>query len=66
MTPPRLSTVAAVAAQLARSACSVYRLIAAGDLVAVGKGRGLRIRQDSVDRWIEVNTVRTPGAGRAA
>ncbi len=63
---PRLSTVTSVCAQLSYSRSTVYSLIAKGDLVAVGKGRGLRIRQDSVDLWIESNTVRPTGAGRAA
>lgn len=62
----RLLTIGVVADQLSYSRATVYRLIAAGDLVGVGRGRGLRVLASSVDHWIEVNTVPVADGGRGA
>lgn len=53
----RLLTVEEVAQLLASSASRVYRLCHRRELATVGRGRGLRIRADSVERWIERNTL---------
>jgi excisionase family DNA binding protein len=49
----RFQTVSEVARILRVSKMTVYRLIRQGDLPAVRVGRGFRIRQDDVDRYLE-------------
>lgn len=46
-------TVAEVARQLRVSNMTVYRLIKAGDMPAVRIGRGYRLREDDVRRYLE-------------
>lgn len=48
----RLLTVSEVARQLRVSNMTVYRLIKAGQLAAVRVGRGYRIREDDIRRYL--------------
>ncbi len=48
----RLLTVSEVARQLRVSNMTVYRLIKAGHLAAVRVGRGYRIREDDIRRYL--------------
>lgn len=48
----RLLTVSEVAHQLRVSNMTVYRLIKAGHLAAVRVGRGYRIREDDIRRYL--------------
>jgi excisionase family DNA binding protein len=49
----RFATVGEVARQLRVSNMTVYRLVKAGDLPAVRVGRGYRIRESDVVRYLE-------------
>ncbi|MCA1705954.1 MAG: helix-turn-helix domain-containing protein [Actinobacteria bacterium] len=49
----RFATVGEVARQLRVSNMTVYRLVKAGDLPAVRVGRGYRIREGDVARYLE-------------
>jgi excisionase family DNA binding protein len=49
----RFATVPEVAALLRVSRMTVYRLIRQGDLPAVRVGRGYRIREEDVDRYLQ-------------
>ncbi|MBA2726084.1 MAG: helix-turn-helix domain-containing protein [Actinobacteria bacterium] len=49
----RFATVAEVARQLRVSNMTVYRLVKAGQLPAVRVGRGYRIREQDVIRYLE-------------
>lgn len=49
----RFQTVSEVAQVLRVSKMTVYRLIRQGDLPAVRIGRGFRIREDDVHRYLE-------------
>ncbi|HLB62764.1 MAG TPA: helix-turn-helix domain-containing protein [Actinomycetota bacterium] len=49
----QLATVSEVAALLRVSRMTVYRLIRQGDLPAVRIGRGYRIPEDDVDRYLD-------------
>jgi excisionase family DNA binding protein len=49
----RFATVGEVARQLRVSNMTVYRLVKAGDLPAVRVGRGYRIREGDVTRYLE-------------
>lgn len=49
----RFATVAEVAKQLRVSNMTVYRLVKAGQLPAVRVGRGYRIREQDVVRYLE-------------
>lgn len=49
----RFATVAEVARQLRVSNMTVYRLVKAGQLPAVRVGRGYRIREQDVLRYLE-------------
>jgi excisionase family DNA binding protein len=49
----RFQTVSEVAQILRVSKMTVYRLIRQGDLPAVRIGRGFRIREDDVHRYLE-------------
>jgi excisionase family DNA binding protein len=49
----RFATVAEVARQLRVSNMTVYRLVKAGQLPAVRVGRGYRIREQDVVRYLE-------------
>ena len=48
-----LLTVAEVARTLRVSNMTVYRLVKAGDIPAVRVGRGYRLREDDVRRYLE-------------
>lgn len=48
-----MATVSEVAALLRVSRMTVYRLIRQGDLPAVRIGRGYRIPEDDVDRYLD-------------
>lgn len=49
----RLLTVAEVARQLRVSNMTVYRLIKGGQLAAVRVGRGYRIREDDIRKYLQ-------------
>lgn len=49
----RFLTVAEVARQLRVSNMTVYRIIKSGHLAAVRVGRGYRIREDDLRRYLE-------------
>lgn len=49
----RFVTVAEVARQLRVSNMTVYRLVKSGQLPAVRVGRGYRIREDDVRRYLD-------------
>ena len=49
----RLLTVAEVARQLRVSNMTVYRLIKSGDMPAIRIGRGYRLREQDVKRYLE-------------
>lgn len=49
----RFLTVAEVAKQLRVSNMTVYRLVNSGQLAAVRVGRGYRIREDDVRKYLE-------------
>jgi excisionase family DNA binding protein len=49
----RFMTVAEVARQVRVSNMTVYRLIKAGELRAVRVGRGYRLKEDDVRRYLE-------------
>jgi excisionase family DNA binding protein len=49
----RFATVGEVARQLRVSNMTVYRLVKGGDLPAVRVGRGYRIRESDVRRYLE-------------
>ena len=53
----RLLTVGEVAAAMRVSTMTVYRLIKAGDLGAIRIGRGYRIPQRDVERYLESRRV---------
>jgi excisionase family DNA binding protein len=58
----RLHTVREVAAVMRVSNMTVYRLIKAGDLAAVRVGKGYRIRQSDVTRFLEARSVHGEGS----
>jgi excisionase family DNA binding protein len=49
----RFATVAEVARQLRVSNMTVYRLVKSGQLAAVRVGRGYRIREQDLQRYLE-------------
>ncbi len=49
----RFVTVSEVARQLRVSNMTVYRLVKAGELAAIRVGRGYRIREDDVRKYLE-------------
>jgi excisionase family DNA binding protein len=49
----RFMTVGEVARQLRVSNMTVYRLVKSGQLAAIRIGRGYRIREDDVRRYLE-------------
>ena len=53
----RLLTVSEVAAAMRVSTMTVYRLIKAGDLGAIRIGRGYRIPQREVERYLDARRV---------
>ena len=53
----RLLTVGEVAAAMRVSTMTVYRLIKAGDLGAIRIGRGYRIPQPEVERYLQARRV---------
>lgn len=53
MSEVRFLTVAEVAALMRVSKMTVYRLIRQGDLPAVRVGRGYRIREEDVHRYLD-------------
>ncbi len=57
-----LLTVAEVAAGMRVSNMTVYRLIKSGELPAVRVGKGYRIRETELQRFLEERSVRVEGA----
>ena len=55
-------TVAEVAAMLRVSNMTVYRLIKSGELPAVRVGKGYRIRESELQRFLEERSVHVEGA----
>ncbi len=55
---PRLLSVRAVAEATTLPASTIYTLLARGDIPAVHVGRGVRIRESDLIRWIESRTER--------
>jgi excisionase family DNA binding protein len=49
----RFLTVAEIARRLRVSNMTVYRLVKSGQLPAVRVGRGIRVREDDVRRYLE-------------
>jgi excisionase family DNA binding protein len=56
-----LLTVAEVAAGMRVSNMTVYRLIKTGELPAVRVGKGYRIRESELRRFLEERSVRVEG-----
>jgi len=56
-----LLTVAEVAAGMRVSNMTVYRLIKSGELPAVRVGKGYRIRESELHRFLEERSVRVEG-----
>ena len=56
-----LLTVAEVAAGMRVSNMTVYRLIKSGELPAVRVGKGYRIRESELQRFLEERSVRVEG-----
>jgi excisionase family DNA binding protein len=57
-----LLTVAEVAAGMRVSNMTVYRLIKSGELPAVRVGKGYRIRESELQRFLEDRSVHVEGA----
>jgi excisionase family DNA binding protein len=57
-----LLTVAEVAAGMRVSNMTVYRLIKSGELPAVRVGKGYRIRESELQRFLEERSVHVEGA----
>jgi excisionase family DNA binding protein len=57
-----LLTVAEVAAGMRVSNMTVYRLIKSGEMPAVRVGKGYRIRESELQRFLEDRSVRVEGA----
>ena len=57
-----LLTVAEVAASMRVSNMTVYRLIKSGELPAVRVGKGYRIRELELQRFLEERSVHVEGA----
>ena len=57
-----LLTVAEVAAGMRVSNMTVYRLIKSGELPAVRVGKGYRIRQSELQRFLEERSVHVEGS----
>ena len=57
-----LLTVAEVAAGMRVSNMTVYRLIKSGELPAVRVGKGYRIRESELQRFLEERSVQVEGA----
>jgi excisionase family DNA binding protein len=57
-----LLTVAEVAAGMRVSNMTVYRLIKSGELPAVRVGKGYRIRESDLQRFLEERSVHVEGA----
>ena len=57
-----LLTVAEVAVGMRVSNMTVYRLIKSGELPAVRVGKGYRIRESALERFLEDRSVRVEGA----
>jgi excisionase family DNA binding protein len=57
-----LLTVAEVAAGMRVSNMTVYRLIKSGELPAVRVGKGYRIRESELRRFLEERSVRVEGS----
>jgi excisionase family DNA binding protein len=57
-----LLTVAEVAAGMRVSNMTVYRLIKSGELPAVRVGKGYRIREAELQRFLEERSVHVEGA----
>ncbi|MDH4113811.1 MAG: helix-turn-helix domain-containing protein [Actinomycetota bacterium] len=57
-----LLTVAEVATGMRVSNMTVYRLIKSGELPAVRVGKGYRIRERELQRFLEERSVRVEGA----
>jgi len=57
-----LLTVAEVAAGMRVSNMTVYRLIKSGELPAVRVGKGYRIRESELQRFLEARSVHVEGA----
>jgi len=51
--PPTLLRIVDVARELQISRSSVYRLIVSGELPAVRIGKNVRVRRETLARWIE-------------
>ncbi|HSH33951.1 MAG TPA: helix-turn-helix domain-containing protein [Actinomycetota bacterium] len=56
-----LLTVAEVAAGMRVSNMTIYRLIKSGELPAVRVGKGYRIRESELQRFLEERSVRVEG-----
>ena len=57
-----LLTVAEVASGMRVSNMTVYRLIKSGELPAVRVGKGYRIRESALQRFLESRSVHVEGA----
>jgi len=57
----RLLTVGEVAATMAVSNMTVYRLIKSGQLAAIRVGKNYRIRESEVDRYLSDRSVKVEG-----
>jgi excisionase family DNA binding protein len=57
-----LLTVAEVAGGMRVSNMTVYRLIKSGELPAVRVGKGYRIRESELQRFLEARSVHVEGA----
>jgi excisionase family DNA binding protein len=55
----RLLTVGEVAGTMRVSTMTVYRMIKGGDLAAIRVGRGYRIRQSEMERYLDERRVRS-------
>ena len=55
-------TVAEVASMMRVSTMTVYRLIKSGELPAVRVGKGYRIRESELQRFLEARSVHVEGA----
>ena len=55
----RLLTVGEVAGTMRVSTMTVYRMIKGGDLGAIRVGRGYRIRQSEMERYLDERRVRS-------
>ena len=55
---PRFLTASEVAERMRVSKMTVYRLIRAGQMDAVRIGRGYRVREDALEKYIQASYVK--------